>query len=60
MFIRAATGLYPNSMDQSPSWEQNNQLVKKFLVLYGTRRFITMFTRAATGFYSNSIEESPS
>ena len=37
-----------HSMEQSPSWEANRgfQLVKKFSIFYGTRRFITAFTSA--------------
>jgi len=31
-------------MEQSYSWQANNQLGKKFLAFYGTRRFITVFT----------------
>jgi hypothetical protein len=34
-------------MEQIPSWEADkSQLVKKFPVFYGTRRFITAFTSA--------------
>jgi hypothetical protein len=35
------------------------QLVKKFLVFYGTRRFIIVFTRAATGPCSETDESCP-
>jgi hypothetical protein len=34
------------SMEQSPSWEADSQLVKEFPEFYGTRRFITASTSA--------------
>ena len=50
-------------LDQSPSWEVNSShLIKKFLSLYGTQRFITVLTTACflTLTWARLIHSTPS
>jgi hypothetical protein len=56
--VLTLTYLLTYSMEQSPSWEANLQLVKKFPAFYWIRKFITILTNAGhlSLSWANSIQ----